>query len=66
VLLSDPSAAHASDMHTLTLTNSLLVWGGAPGTTSDSVDHDRDAPVHALVTDDSDDNDDDDDEHIDR
>jgi hypothetical protein len=53
-------------MHTLTLTNSLLVWGGAPGTTSDSVDHDRDAPVHALVTDDSDDNDDDDDEHIDR
>ena len=50
-------------MHTHTMTTSLLVWGGAPGTTSDTADFDRDAPVYALASAAGDDGDA---EHIDR
>lgn len=45
------------------LSTSLLVWGGAPGTTSDGTSDDRDAPVVSLAVQSGDDPEPD--EHVD-
>lgn len=50
-------------MHSHNPTTCLLAWGGAPGTTSDGLDFDCDAPARSFTTDAGDDADND--EHFD-